>query len=82
MKAWQIKNMEVWHEKDKMILAAEGFNVAELSPYHFRITSPVHTISVEVWPSKRKMMQTGASQTEYYSDDILNAVADIFEKGV
>lgn len=82
MKAWQIKNMEVWHEKNKMLLAAEGFTVIELSPYHFRVTSPVHEISVEVWPSKRKIMQTGASQTEQYGDDILNAVIEIFEKGV
>lgn len=82
MKAWQHKALEAWHEKDKHILEAEGYTVVELSPYHYRVTLGEGSIAVDIWPSKKKLMQVGAHQTTVYDKDILNSVAEIFAVGV
>lgn len=82
MKAWQHKALREWHDRDRQILDAEGYTVVELSPYHFRVTLGEDSIAVDIWPSKKKLMQVGAYHAARYDKDILNSVAEIFAVGV
>lgn len=78
MKAWQKQNMKTWHEQDRAALEAEGYDIRELTPFHYRVTAGfAEDVVVDVWPTSRKMMQLGAEYAEKY-DDIVNSIAEIF----
>ncbi len=80
MKGWQRKNIREF-AKERVEAMSEGFEFFEHTPYHFKVTAPFSEISIDVFPSTRKMMQTGAAYTERY-DNLVEGLRSIFAVGV
>ena len=79
MKSWQRNNLLEWPQK-VATLEAEGYEVQELSEYHFRITCDWSEAVVDIWPSTGRFMQTGAASTDELGGDIINSLSSIFDR--
>jgi len=71
-------NMRRW-VKDRQSLEAWGYNVYEMSRWHFRVACDWSPVIVDVWPSVRKYMVVGSSSALRYGDNIVDLFASIMQ---
>lgn len=67
-----------WHEIE--VLRKEGFQIAELSPYHFHVIKGKRYVNI--WPTKRKWMVMYGSGASFYKDakELLGIVQNVLGK--
>lgn len=57
-----------------------GYQIHEFEPWHWHVTKlPDYTNSVDVWPTKKKMVDRETWRVFLY-DDLLKSLQMIFEK--
>lgn len=74
MKQWNRNNMRDW-VKERVQLEEEGYEIEELTPYHFRARVDWSTVAVDIWPSTRKMSPVGTTDVRWYGSRLVEMLA-------